>query len=99
MKRIKEPTSTKIVFEALIAADDFLTGKQLQVLTGLSSNRVSAALYSLLNYKAVEFIESERKLWWFATLASDTRSRTVDQRAPELRQRKSRKPRKLKETK
>jgi len=94
MKRFKQPTSTSIVFAALIRANDFRTGKQLQTETGLSSNRVSAALYSLMKYKAAEFIEAEGSLWWFATPDTDTRSRTVDEKAPELKPRKPRKQRK-----
>jgi hypothetical protein len=93
VKKRTEPTATSIVYAALMRANDFRTGRQLQAETGLNTNRVSAALYSLLKYKAVEFIDSDNALWWFSTPENDTRSRTVDERVPESR---ARKPRKVK---
>lgn len=99
MRRLKQPTATSIVFEALVRADDFRTGLQLQAETGLNSNRVSAALYHLKKYKAAEFIEGEGNLWWFATPETDTRSRTIEEKAPELKPRKPRKTRRKHEVK
>lgn len=98
MKRNTETTATFLVLDALKRADDFRTGRQLMDETRLSTNRVSAALYHLLKYKAVEFIESERKLWWFATPTSDTRSKTVDERVMESKPRKVRRSRAKKVT-
>lgn len=94
MRKIKETTAVKLVFEALVRADDFRTAKQLQAETGQPANRVSAALYNLLKYHAVSFVESDRQLWWFATPADDTRVKTVDERTPESRPRKARKGKK-----
>lgn len=91
---MKKPTATSMVFEALIAADDFRTGLDLQEETGLDCNHVSAALIHLLRHKAVESIEEGDKRWWFATPWNDSRFRTVDERTPEKRPRKPR-PRKI----
>lgn len=90
MKRLKETTSTTRVFEALRAADDFCTGRHLQVVLSLDSNHVSAALYHLRKYHAADYIEQPDALWWFATPESDLRCRVVDERTPESRPRKPR---------
>lgn len=95
MKRNTETTATFLVLDALKRADDFRTVAQLQSETGKSYNRVQAALHHLRVHKAVDFVEAERKLWWFATPTSDTRSRTVDERFMEDKPRKSRKTKKV----
>lgn len=93
MKRLTETTATFLVFTALKDANDFLTVPQLRERTGQSVNRVSAALHMLRTYKAVECLHSDGYLWWYATPENDTRTKTVDERAPELKPRKARKPR------
>lgn len=90
IRRRKEPTSTFRVFEALCRADDFRTGRQLQSELGLDVNHTSAALYSLKKYRAVEAIEGDGALWWFATPENDTRSKKLEERCPECRPRKPR---------
>lgn len=97
MKRT-ETTATTLVMEALVRADDFRTGRQLQEELRLSGNRVSAALYHLLKHRAVEFVEADRTLWWFATPTSDTRSRVVEEKAPETRPRRPRRRKLLRES-
>jgi hypothetical protein len=92
-RRRKEPTSTLRVFETLCQADDFRTGRQLQEETKLDSNRVSASLYHLKKYHAADFIEADGALWWFPTPQEDRRTRTVDERCPESKHRKPRRPR------
>lgn len=47
MKRFTEPTSTFMVFAALVAVDDFCTARQLQASLRLDVNHVSAALSHL----------------------------------------------------
>lgn len=94
--RHKQTTSTTLVLEALIRADDFHTGRQLKEKLGLDVNHVSAALYHLRKYRAVDFVETEKTLWWFATPADDLRSRVVYERAPEI---KPRTPRRRREKK
>lgn len=94
-KKMKQPTATTLVLEALIRADDFRTSRQLQAELQLDTNHVSAALCHLAKHKAVEFVEADSSLWWFATPETDTRSRVVDERAPEDRPRKPRRLRRL----
>jgi len=86
----KEPTATSLVMLALVNADDFMTMAQLKEITGLDSNHVSAALYSLKKYSAANCIEQDRTLWWFATAEDDTRCRVIEERRPESRPRKPR---------
>ena len=74
------PTAVSLVFELLVKADDFLNGKQLVEGTRLSANHISAALYSLKKYKAIDFVEGDDTLWWFATPGTDTRAYTIKNR-------------------
>jgi hypothetical protein len=91
MRKHKVPTATSRVLEALVAADDFMTGRQLQAATALDCNHVSAALHSLRNHKAVQAMNVDGTLWWFATPEDDTRIRVLHERTPEARPRKPRK--------
>lgn len=93
MKR-KEPTSTSIVEQAMKNIDDFVTGQKLQEVTGLDSCHVSAALYCFKHYHAAECLEENGKLWWFLTPESDQRVKKVAERTPEMKPRKTRKPKK-----
>jgi len=81
---IRIATATSLVMEALIAADDFVTGSELVEATGCSPNNISAALSSLRGYRAVESMEWKGQLLWMATPKLDTRSRRVDYRKPEV---------------
>jgi hypothetical protein len=82
------------VFERLKRADDFMTVAQLQAAEPAETyNRIQAALHHLRNYRAVECMESDGQLWWYATPDNDTRSKTVDERTPEQNPRRARKPR------
>lgn len=90
MRKHKETTSTSIVFAKLVAAMDFMTVRQLVDSTGVSCNRVTAALCNLRNYKAADFIADANGTWWYATPESDTRTKTVEERVPETKPRKPR---------
>lgn len=90
MSRFKETTSTTRVMEALIRADDFRTGRQLQEELGLDCSHVSAALYHFRKYHAADCIEQPDALWWFATPEDDRRCRVVEERTPESRPRRPR---------
>lgn len=89
MKR-KEPTSTSLVLELLIRADDFRTSRQIQGELGLDVNHVAAALCHLRKHQAVDCIEQPDALWWYATPQNDTRTRTHAERTPEARPRRPR---------
>lgn len=83
VRKLKETTSTHIVLQYLINLDDFATAKQIQQATGVSGNRVGAALHELRKYKAVGVEDVQGTLYWYATPDSDTRMRTVLERVPE----------------
>jgi hypothetical protein len=93
IRRRKEPTFVHRIFEHLRKCDDFRTARQLQSELNIGSNRVSAALHALRRYDAVVAMDSDGQLWWYATPLTDTRIKTVDERAPELKPRRQRKPR------
>lgn len=96
MKRRKqpEPTHTHKVFDALCRMrDEFLTMRDLVILTGSNMNQVSAALHNLRQYHAADVVVQGRIGHWFATPDSDLRTRPVEQRTPEDMPRKKRKPR------
>lgn len=92
-RRRKEETSTSRVLRTLCQADDFRTSRQLQDETGLDVNHVSAALHHLRKHQAVDLVEAEDNLWWFATPTTDTRCRVVEERTPELNPRRPRRRR------
>lgn len=87
-----ETCCTHIVEQALRASDDFVTGQDLIERTGLSYNRVTASLHHLRKYRAADCLDSGGRLFWYATPDSDTRSRKVEERTPESKPRKPRKP-------
>lgn len=87
----KEPTKTSLVWEALLLLDDFVTASQLVALVDeVSANQVSASLHMLREYRAVECMESDGSLWWYATPENDTRQHQVEMRTPEDRPRRTR---------
>lgn len=93
-KRLRQTTTTTLVMDHLRRVDDFVTARQLQAATGRNCNQVSAALHQLHVHRAVDCVASDRQLWWFATPDSDTRIRTVDEKAVEDKPRRPRKARK-----
>lgn len=93
MNKHKEPTAVSLVGEALRRADDFLTAQQLRIATGVCANRVSAALHHLQKHKAADATRLDGCLYWYATPETDDRCRTVNERTPETKPRKTRKRR------
>lgn len=89
--RIKVPTCTTLVLEALRRADDFMTLAMIRESTGLDTCHASASLHHLRKHKAIECMESDGQLWWYATPDTDDRSRSLDERTPENKPRKPRK--------
>lgn len=88
-------TTTTLVLEALVRADDFMSMSQLVNATGRSTNRVTAALHHLKVHKAIQAMEAGGQLYWYATQADDDRHRVVEEKREEL---KPRRPRKRKPT-
>lgn len=95
--KMKERTATTLVMDALLRADDFRTGRQLMDELKLDTNHVSAALCHLRKYSAVDCVEGEDALWWFATPENDQRTKVLRERTPESRPRKPRRKRARKE--
>lgn len=79
----RRPTWTKLILQALVAADDFATAQQLCAATGANIGQCTAALHHLRARHAVDCLASDGQLFWFATPASDDRARVVDERTPE----------------
>jgi len=61
----KPPTWTHLVTEALKAADDFRTMRQLAETLGGTTNQISAALYHLQACKVVDAVQGTEGLFWF----------------------------------
>ena len=93
MKRQKEPTWTALVLEALRASDDFMDYAALCKTTGGHSTQVSAACFSLREYRAIGVeITPDGKAWWYARPPEDdARLWHWDERTPESKPRKLRK--------
>jgi len=95
-KKPKEPTLTSLVEEALAASDDFMTTAMVLEATKMNRHQAEVTLHHLKNYKAISAMESDGKLWWYATPDTDTRIRHVEERVPEeAGSRRKRKPRLL----
>jgi hypothetical protein len=78
-------THTYRVYQALLnTQQDFMNVAQLVKATGSNFNQVSAALFSLRKFQAVDVvIENDGVGWWFATPETDLRSRHVQERRVE----------------
>jgi hypothetical protein len=86
MAKIRQPTTTSLVLEALVAADDLMTIPMLQDATGRRNlGDVRSALYGLLHYHAVDFVISGEVTWWFATPSTDTRMRVMREIAADIK--------------
>lgn len=94
IRKLKQTTSTTIVEGYLTKANDYVTAAQVRAHTHLDANHVSAALYHLKKFRAAECFESGGTLWWFATPQTDTRTKTITERTPESKPRRSRKTKK-----
>lgn len=82
MRRLTEPSCAGLVLEALIANDDFTNATMLQKLTGLSRDRICAAVAHLRKYRAVDvIIQPDGVGWWFATPSTDTRIYVIKEHA------------------
>lgn len=85
--KIKKPTCTSLVEEALRNKDDFMSKIQLVETTKLTRGQVSAAIHHLWRRcKIVDcIIETDGTSWWY-TLSEDKdiRNYKVDERSEEL---------------
>lgn len=83
MKPAKCETATSQILRLLTEADDFMTAKQVQALTGRNLHQVQVTLDYLRARHAVALVEAGKALWWYATPMDDNRTWTVKERAPE----------------
>jgi hypothetical protein len=95
MSRLREVTTTALVEDALRGAQDFFSLHQLMAATGRSNNRVTAALHQLRKSRVAEVVvEADGQGWWFALpREEDIRHLRVEERTPETKPRRKRKPR------
>lgn len=93
---LKETTTTTLVELELRAADDFVSRQFLIKRTGRSPCQVGAALIHLRKYRVIDvIINSDGTGWWYALPhEGDTRCKTCEERTPETKPRKQRKPKK-----
>lgn len=98
MAKQKEPTWTTLVLEALRARDDFLDYAALRAATGGNINQITAACFYLRQRNAIGVeIAPDGKAWWYAMPPeSDNRLIHQDERVPESKPRRPRKPRRRK---
>lgn len=75
--KVKHPTYASQVLELLVAADDALRCREIAKQLGLSTRLISGVLHTLYRYRAVDVIEGQDDLWWYATPGDDTRTRVV----------------------
>lgn len=84
-----EPSHTSVVLKALIAADDYVNLSTLSRLTKLKKDILRPTIKHLRKYNAVDSVESDGQLYWYATPALDTRSWTQEEHRKEDEPRKN----------
>lgn len=100
-KGTPKPTWTSLVLDALVKADDFMTVPQLREAVkapanGAGNGLVSATIFWLAKHRAVDSVEVDGRLWWFATPGDDRRTKHLLERVPEDCKRAPRKGRTVK---
>src|SRR5712691_1892798 len=86
MGKLKRPTCTRLVLEALRGGDDFMTQRMLRDETSCTTNQVSAACHGLRRGRAADVIvQPDSSAWWFALPPEgDTRLRAIDEIQAEI---------------
>ena len=87
VKRSRVANRTKLVLEFLRKLDDFATASQIRgSVKGVNANQASAALYNLKKAGAVEAVEVDGVLFWFACPPEhDHRVRSPDEVAADIK--------------
>ena len=96
-RKTPEPTLMSRVEEALARADDFRTQEQLVEESGIDKHHVQACIWWLKKVQAIDSLESDGRLWWFATPEGDRRTKRIEMRRPEDKPRRVRRTRLMKE--
>lgn len=92
MTAFKRTTTTKKILDLLRIRDDFLSPRQLSEGTGEPMNRISAALHWLKKAGAVNAMETDGQLWFYATPEEDKRTTTVDETKDGVKRPRKRRP-------
>jgi hypothetical protein len=71
----KKPTCTKLVLDYLIGLDDFATRGMVVAGAGVTVSQITATLHDLKRYKAIDVMDVDGALWFYATPDADTRMR------------------------
>ena len=79
MATCKKTTCTKLVLDWLVELDDFATRNQIVEGAAVTSSQVTATLHDLKRYKAIDVMDVDGVLWFYATADRDNRSRHCDE--------------------
>lgn len=60
-----------------------MTAYQLAAAIGSNTGQTTAAIFHLHKRHAIDCVESDVRLYWFATPGDDDRLKTIDERTPE----------------
>lgn len=100
MRTRKDPTWASLVEQALRDnTEEFLSVPMLMKQTSANYNQVLAALWHLRQHHVCDVVvENDGRGWWFALpIDQDTRTRIVPVRTPEVKKRKPRRTKVLKD--
>lgn len=94
MGKLKRPTCTRLVLEALRGRDDFMDQRMLREETGCTVNQVSAALHGLRHFRAADvLVQPDGTAWWFALPPEeDTRHHILAEIQAEIHRRRKLRP-------
>src|SRR5712691_9876984 len=86
MGKLKRPTCTRLVLEALRGRDDFMTQRMLRDETSCNTNQVSAACHGLRRVRAADVIVQPDSAAWCCPLPPQgyTRLRAIDEIQAEI---------------
>lgn len=91
-RRLRQTTATHLVFE-LLKADPYLTARAICTrLPQCSMNQILAALSHMRAYRAVAFETDAGEAYWYATPETDQRTCPREERTPEDKPRRKRRP-------
>lgn len=77
MAVIKKTTCTQLVVDYLTQLDDFATHRMIQISSGVTSSQITATLHDLRRFKAIDAMDVDGVLWFYATPERDVRTKTL----------------------
>ena len=75
----KRTTYTKMILDYLISLDDYATKAMIVAAVKLKQDQVAITLHDLKRHHAIEAMEADGKLWFYATPEYDDRQRKLDE--------------------